>query len=278
MIRSFFIAILFFIRHLPSVEFTLFTEPKTGTHLLIPILTELTGKPVYWAKEYTKNGEEIEESYIEAFQNPNYLFFSLTPKPWNKSTMDEVWEANSKKGTFLHLHAPYTVAMESYLRTKNCINFFIKRDPRDQIISLLNHYKYIHCNDKEAGLIASDDERLLYMIRKDLRLHTLHYMGWISSPVCCVLDFSKLMGSHGGVAGDFDALKEMRKIAQALKLPLPNRELKEVYQKHFGKGWNFFKGKVGVWQEYCSQEHKVAMKQEIGDLLIELGYEKNLDW
>ncbi len=278
MIRSFFIAAFVFICHLQSVEFTLFTEPKTGTHLLIPILTELTGKNVYWAKEYTNNVEVIEEDYEGAFKNPDYLFFGLTPKPWTKATMDEVWEVNSAKGTFLHLHAPYTSNMESYLQKKNCINFFIKRDPRDQIISLLNHYKYIHCNDSEAGLIASDDERLLYMIRKDLRLHTIHYMGWISSPVCCVLDFNKLMGAHGGVARDLDALKEMRKIAKALKLPQSNRELKEVYQKHFGKGWNFFKGKAGSWKEYCNEEHKAAIKQEIGDLLIELGYEKNLDW
>lgn len=278
MFKTLFLMFLFIHLNLESVEFVLFTQPKTASHLLIPILTDLTKKNVYWAPEYTRPSGSLTESYAEASQNPEYFFFTLDRTPWNRQMMDLVWETNKKKGTFLHLHAPYSPTMEIYLAEQNCINFFIKRDPRDQIVSLLNHYKNIHFNDREVELIPTDDERLLYMIKKESRAHTIHYMNWLNSPLCCILDFEKLMGSHGGTATQEDALKEMRKIAAALQLDLSDRDLQNVYKKHFGKGWNFFKGIVGTWKEYFNEEHKALIKEEIGDLLIQLGYEKNLNW
>jgi len=270
--------VLFVHLSLSSVEFVLFTQPKTATHLLIPILEELTKKTCYWAPEYTKHVEPLAESFEKAAQCPENYLFNLGQAPWTRLMMDQVWKINRNGKTFLHLHAPYSLAMERYLIEKNCINFFVKRDPRDQIISLLNHYKFINFNDKEIEPILSDDEKLLRMIRKQSRIQTIHYMNWLNSPVCCALDFEKLMGAHGGKATDADAMEEMRKIAMALQLKRSDEELKRVYQKCFGHGWSFFKGKVGVWPEYFQERHKAAIKEEIGDLLIQLGYENDLEW
>lgn len=263
---------------LNASDFVLFTQPKSGTHLLIPILSELTGKEVYWAPEYTQTTPLHKGGITPFLQDPNWFVFSLERDPWKKETMDTVWEVNASKGTFLHLHAPYSVNMESYLAERNYINFFIKRDPRDQIVSLLNHYKYIHFNDKAVELIETDDERLLYMIRKYTKAGTIHHMNWLQSPLCCVLEFEKLMGESGGAATLEQALVEMRKIAAALETSLSDQELLRIYNKHYGTGWNFFKGKVGAWKDYFNEEHKALIKEEIGDLLILLGYEKDLDW
>lgn len=271
--------LLFFIQlSLESAEFVLFTQPKTGTHLLIPILTELTQKKVYWAPEYAKNVPLRNESYEEACANFEYLLFDLRKMPWTKQTMDLVWANNRKNNTYLHLHAPYSPAMENYLADKNAICFYIKRDPRDQIVSLLNHYKNINFNDKDVELLPTDDERLLYMIRKESREQTIHFMNWLNSKVCCILEFEKLMGDHGGSATHDDAMNELKKVVSVLQLKLSDEEIERVYKKNFGHGWNFFKGKVGAWKDYFNEEHKAAMKEEIGDLLIQLGYEKDLGW
>ena len=276
--KAIFLLLLFVHLSLESVEFVLFTQPKTATHLLIPILTDLTNKNVYWAPEYTKCAEPLTGSYEEASQNPECLPFNLNRAPWNRQMMDLIWETNQKKGTFLHLHAPYSASMENYLTEHNCINFFIKRDPRDQIVSLLNHYKYIHFNDEEVEHIPTDKERLLFMIMKESRAQTIHYMNWLNSPLCCVLDFEKLMGTHGGIATNAEALQEMKKIATVLQLDLSEYHLEIVYERHFGSGWSFFRGKVGVWKDYFNEEHKALIKEEIGDLLIQLGFEEDLDW
>ena len=233
-----------------AANFVLFTQPKTGTHLLIPILRELTHKSVYWGRDY---------------EDPI-------------GHLNSVWESNQKQGSFLHLHAPYSAAIEAHLIEKKCVSFFIKRDPRDQIVSLLNHYKHINWNDKAVELIPTDDERLLYMIEGQLRACTLSFMGWLTSPVCCVLDFRKLVGKFGGAATEAEAIEELRKVATILRLTISDNHLRRVYKKHLGTGWNFFKGKVGSWRDYFNEAHKAAAKREIGDLLIELGYEKDYDW
>jgi hypothetical protein len=93
-----------------------------------------------------------------------------------------------------------------------------------------------------------------------------------------VLEFEKLMGEHGGAATHADAIAEMRKIATALELNVPDSYLEEVYNRNFGKGTAFFRGKVGSWKDYFNDRHKKAVKKEIGDLLIQLGYEKDDHW
>lgn len=278
---SFFFLILltfFAASSLKAVEFVLFTQPKTGTHLLIPILSELMHKTHYWAPEY-KDRVPHHLGFEEALQRyQDSFFYGFGWMPWDREKMDLVWNISKKKNAFLHLHSPHSLTLEKYLTEKNCVNFFVKRDPRDQIVSLMNHYKYLEPNDEVACRISSDDERLLHMIRKKSRPHTIHYMNWLRSSRCCVLDFAKLMGAHGGVATHEEAMGEMRKIAKALELNVSDRYLEKVYQRHWGKGWSFFKGKVGSWKDYFKEEHKLAIKEEIGDLLIELGFEKDQEW
>lgn len=278
MIKYILSLLLLFPISLKAVGFVVFTEPKTGNNFIASILYELTGKKNYWPKEYMADVEPPLADYLRHFKNPRYIFFALSQTPWKRETMDKVWQVNERNNTFLHLHPPYSPVLENYLKEKGCINFFMKRDPRDQIISLLNHYKYIEFLNKQVEALPSDDERLLYMIRNHSRSWTLHYMGWLKSPVCCVLDFAKLMGSHGGAATDLEALKEVRKIADALQIEISDADLKKIYRKHLGNGWTFFKGKVGVWKEVFKDAHKKAIKEEIGDLLIELGYERDLKW
>ena len=40
----------------------------------------------------------------------------------------------------------------------------------------------------------------------------------------------------------------------------------------------FRSGKAGGWQEAFTEEHKRLFKEVSGDLLIELGYEKDHGW
>jgi len=192
--------------------------------------------------------------------------------------VEEIWETNAREGSFLHFHTPYTREMERYLIQKKAVVFFVKRDPRDQIVSLLNHYKKFKFLDKNVEKIESDDERLLYMIKNHMKNNVNIFKGWLSSPICCVLDFNKLMGAHGGVASDEDAIDQIRKIASVLDLNLSDDHLEEVYKKHFGKSGAFFRGKAGSWRECFLGKHKMAVKQEIGQLLIEWGFEKDLNW
>jgi hypothetical protein len=210
--------------------------------------------------------------------DPDAFLYSVVKEPWSREKLERLWNKNSQQGTFLHVHFPCTPALEAFLRERKCINFFIKRDPRDQIISRLNHYKNINYIDKEVERLADDDEKLTYMIKKAEPEQLILYMDWQYSSLCCVLDFDKLMGSHGGVATDDDALDQMRKIANALELNCTDGYLMEVYRRSFGHGWTFFKGKSGTWRDHFTEQHKALYKEKYGSLLILFGFEKDLNW
>jgi len=276
MICRFILPLLLLFSTINATEVVLFTQPKTATHLLIPILKRLIGKDIFWPKDYFNEAIEIPLSFEDAQDDPNYIFFTHSKSPWQRQTMDKIWKMRENK--ILHLHAPYTHTLEHYLAENNCINFFIARDPRDVIVSLLNHYKYIHYNEPEVEFMENDDARLEFLIKTHIRKNTLYYMGWLKSPVCCVLQFDKLMGAHGGAATDEEALGQMKKIAEALNLNFPDTHLWSTYKKAFGRGWGYYKGLVGVWKNHFTEKHKMLVKEEIGDLLIELGYETNLNW
>jgi hypothetical protein len=44
------------------------------------------------------------------------------------------------------------------------------------------------------------------------------------------------------------------------------------------KSGTFRKGQPGSWQEYFTAKNKEIFKQIAGDLLIQMGYEKDLSW
>ena len=65
----------------------------------------------------------------------------------------------------------------------------------------------------------------------------------------------------------FTNMREKEDKAQNINYLDENRENKFIRQ-----------GRVGVWHEYFTAEHIAKIKSEYGGLLIELGYEKDLDW
>lgn len=252
-------------------DFVLFTQPKTGTHLMTPLLSELTGKSPYCPRKYMKEGS------IGQSHNPNTMVIEEGCHCLNEIA-HEIWEINKNQGSFLHFHTPYTIEMENHLLKNETIVFFVKRDPRDQIVSLLNHYKKFHFIEEAIERIPSDDERLLYMIQNHMRRLVLIYKGWLTSSICVVIEFGKLIGDDGEAVDEKGVIGEMTKISQALHLSISEDRLIEVYHRHFGHGNAFLKRKVGSWRDHFSERHKNAVKEHLGDLLIELGYEKDLNW
>ena len=77
----------------------LFTEPKTGTHLLKPILAELTGRAPYCPREYMK------KRALGHKDHQNGKFLELGCNCPNKA-VEAIWETNERQGSFLHFNTP----------------------------------------------------------------------------------------------------------------------------------------------------------------------------
>jgi len=277
----------------PPEEIVLFTMPKTGTHLLRPLLEHLSEKKSvsYWSNEvvcpksylYEKNITNLFLLLPHVLQA--YWLHQPIPSSCFNSILDKIHNSNA----FLVTHAPYSEEMESVINKRNGIVFFLIRDPRDWVISVIKHPP-ISGVDIYGGPIGDHTFQSLDMSQK---INTVidgtpfYYSGrevfnkflpWLNSSTCCVLRFEALLGPKGGSYSENDQIVELRKIANALHLDVTDKQLLEAFDASFGKGIIFTKGKAGTWKEYFSQENKNNFKQHLGDILIELGYEKDYNW
>lgn len=103
------------------------------------------------------------------------------------------------------------------------------------------------------------------------------YFNWMTIPGICIVKFEDLIGEKGGG----DALKQLstlKKISSHLNIKIPDKDLIDISNKLFGGTHTFRKGQIGSWKKYFKTEHVEAFKKNAGNLLIKLGYEKDLNW
>ena len=64
------------------------------------------------------------------------------------------------------------------------------------------------------------------------------------------------------------------------KIPTPRDEALKILVEAINpkKSHTFRSGKTGGWCEHFSEKNKELFKEVSGDLLIQLGYEKNNNW
>lgn len=168
------------------------------------------------------------------------------------------------------------------------VNFFIYRDPRDQLIShifyavdmheghRLRAY-YLRLPDMNARITATikgiDEPGFEYPNVRDL------YEGvfkWLEQPGVMAIRFEELRHEPRSVIKNMlDVIRE-----NGLEFPSPEDVLVDVVMRSIQptKSPTFRQGRSGGWREYFTDEHKRLFKEIAGDVLIRLGYEKDYDW
>lgn len=277
----------------PPEEFVLFTMPKTGTHLIRPFLEYLTDKDSisYWSHEvhcpksylYDKNMTDLFLLLPHVVQA--YWLHQPIPTHCFVPILDDLQYTEG----FLVTHAPFSPEMETVLKERNSVVFFLIRDPRDWVISVIKHPPisgvdiYGNPIGDKSFLSLDMDQKIHYVIQGTPWYYSApevfeKFLPWMQSPICCTLRFEALLGPRGGLYSAKEQMDELKKIANALKLDVSDEMLLEAFEASFGKGVVFSKGKAGSWKEHFNEEHKNHFKEVFGDLLIELGYEKDHNW
>lgn len=192
------------------------------------------------------------------------------------------------EGSVVSAHCVYSPSFGDLLREQDLRMVCILRDPRDTAFS---HMRYLqerprHPAFEEYMALANDHERLLHSIQGGwLGAHRLRslderyrgFVDWEREAGAELVKFEDLVGPEGG--GSEEAQREAtRRVADYLGIELGENELNEVCGGLFGKGRTFRKGQSGSWQAGFSPEHEEAVKEVAGPLLVELGYEEDLDW
>jgi hypothetical protein len=258
----------------------------------------LHGVPVLFANSFPKSGTHLLTQVLSGFPQigpavdsglPAIVTFAGdTGRP--RPTADILADINRFLPGDLaygHLHAIPEIVDK--LTQPGIVSYFILRDPRDVVISHVHYItemepNHIHHHHYKEDL-HTFDERLRTSILgipdpsipfPDIAERFDPFLGWLDAPRVLVLRYEEFIEDRQGVlnrildhaiAGGFPLRKERSTALQILSASIdPQRSP------------TFRSGKVGGWKSQFSVENKQLFKEIGGDLLIRLGYEKNLNW
>lgn len=223
--------------------------PKSGSHLLLKLVCHMLNMPF---KHIDSSNNFFESVTV---QNNDFVIFR---------------------------HTPFYQNVSDHLKKHKTKTLFIYRDPRDRLVSAINH---IHNSPwVEPGIVDYVSLSFDELFRREMEekptpylVNYYDYYPWISSTHACCTSFEKLIGSRGG-GDDEQQLQEIKKIAEYLELSYTQDELKTIATHLFGGSETFKTGQIGQWKKHFKQHHKEVFKKKYGLLLIQLGYEQDENW
>ncbi len=233
-----------------SYSIVIITIPKSGTHLLEKALIGIT-------------------NYKKVKKEDDPLLFKV-PQASLSRYLSEI-----SPSEFFSSHLNYTPEYEQLLRTYNQKILMIIRDPRDQVVS--NTYWMKSLPDVYTQWKGQTfEEILIYNIKSVVSFSNL-WLPWLYSAKTFALTFEELVGERGGGTVHRQR-KAVQKLAEQLDCKLSVEQVCAIANNLFGATETFRSGQIGSWKKQFTKEHKDLFKLYGGQLLIDLGYEADLDW
>lgn len=267
----------------PSQQIISISIPKCGTHLITKCISLITGRKTV---EYGPDDIRYDRRYIH-----NGAHFTVTPDDFTFFT-----HLPHNKFWLTHL-LPLPEYIEQLSVTDTHSIFFLYRDPRDQIVSLMHWIRKMRKQDNgtykstvdqlsNAELITaliqgcklhhSDDKHTTHIVTNDINVRYRTYLQWQDMPGICTVRFEDLVGSQGN-GSDEAQWEAVRTIALHMGITLNDYDLNRIAAHLFGRK-TFREGQIGSWKKIFTESHKKLFKEVAGQLLIDLGYETDFNW
>lgn len=201
-----------------------------------------------------------------------------------------------KLGDVVHGHDRLTPEIAQLLDAYHIKAIVTFRDPRDQVVSRCFHilrdsqhrwHKQLSAMSMDEALMTCIEGRETLPSTRSLLDVSRSWMQADSTSIC--IRYEDLL---------HDPYAQFQNVLEFLCITLPNALLRDIVERNRfsrlaagrrfwktnikqGSGdpkSHFRKGVEGDWQNYFKPEHVAKFKELLGDRLIELGYEKDLDW
>ncbi len=243
--------------------------PKSGSHLLFQVLQGLTR--------------------IGPFVDPGMPPVSRSAE--NRNLGDDAILANLhllNPGdiTYSYLHARKPFIAE--LTRSDVASFFIYRDPRDVIVSHVfyateiypGHGMHRYYTETLSTMEQRIDAAIKGVQEPGAQLSSIfakyeHYVGWLQQPAVFALRFEDLI---------LDRRAALDRVLDHLAAhgfdPRPREQAKPALEGALRPqaSGTFRRGQTGDWRQHFTEANKQTFKSETGNLLQNLGYEKNAQW
>ena len=216
-------------------------------------------------------------------------FYAFQPKhvtPTDNDLLDDTFRAYDRLLAVLHLHTHWSPQNEVVLKREGLRYVVIYRDIRDVAVSWYFFVTKVSSQHYLAEVVAplSFEQGLHYYIDhflaskvqwiRDWRRHRDPDMSMEITYEHLRADTLSVFGTacHFVLGPVPDAIIEQAVAMNAFER-VSGRKPGEEDQESFAR-----KGISGDWRNYLTDEHKSRFKEIAGDLLIELGYEKDMNW
>lgn len=256
---------------------------KSGTHLLNDCLS-LMPKMMFSGRHFA-----LSEFVIGLDGLNGAEFFPSEPPAALDEPRLRTFLERCPQGMFVSAHAKFHPVLQAMLEELQFKQILLLRDPRDIVVSHtlfvkqeVWHYHHKFYNEN----LRDDKERIMATIkgfewddysRASIREVFDGFVAWLGKPHTLAVRFEDLVGSRGG--GDSETqLAEVKRVGNFVDRSLTREQTLRIAQQMYGKGLTFRKGSVGDWRNHFDEEHRRVFKELAGDLLIELGYEQDVDW
>jgi hypothetical protein len=167
-------------------------------------------------------------------------------------------------------------------------HFFVLRDPRDAILSHayyigdkavhnVHHEYYRGLDSLEARLEVSILGRADFPGEfPDIRTRLGWYLDWLDCSEIQAVRFEALINDRAVALGGMVDFA----VRQGFSLGLRRSRAVEILSDAIDpqRSYTFRSGKTGEWETHFTPRHRELFKDVAGDLLIQLGYEKDHDW
>ena len=181
-----------------------------------------------------------------------------------------------------------TQANIKFLCQEGRVNYFIYRDPRDVLVSHVffatdmhtghgMHEYYKSLPDFDARLkVAIQGIEQDGLVLSSTYKRSLSILKWLAEPHVMCIRFEDLINDR-----DRSLLAMLDDIEKTgYQIPTPREKALKILIEAINpkKSHTFRSGKTGGWMNHFSEGNKELFKEVAGDLLVQLGYEKDNNW
>lgn len=242
--------------------------PKAGSHLLVQVLCALPQLGPFVDATFPSVNRTIDNRKL--------------PQEGMLKCLRRLRSGDVARG-FIPCREPYL----SLLTAPQWATIFVYRDPRDLIVS---HIFYVTDMRKDHAMhhyyfeeLSTMDERIRATIMGVPSLYWSSiaeryalYAGWLEQPGVLSLRFEDFILDRAETLGKIlDYLEGFGFTPQ-----VPRQQAVEILSQAIqpARSPTFRKGQPGNWQQHFSVENKQLMKDTAGELLVQLGYERDMNW
>lgn len=244
--------------------------PKSGTHLLDQILLGFSKVAPFSTRLHSFYAEYEGESGRK--RSPG---------------QDLAWLHSLGPGDIASAHLFARPEAVERVCSSKFVPYFIFRDPRDVVVS---HVFYVtdmeerHVHHDYYASLPDFDSRLTASILgrpdagvefPDIAARFAPYLGWLHRPEVLTIHFEQLIHDRPGALG-----RILDHLLTRLPLTIPRPQILESLEASINpkRSPTFRSGKTGEWAKHFTPEHKRIFKEVAGNLLVNLGYEKDENW